>query len=76
MDGWPTVCRPKRARGTFLAAAEGMLPLLRVVAVGVVQRLGEDALPTWRELTAAPRVGPHARAVLAAWDQGPEPEPR
>jgi len=43
------------------------------VAVGVVERLGEDALPAWRELTAAPRVGPHARAVLAAWGQGPEP---
>ena len=27
----------------------------------------------WRELTAAPRVGQHARAVLAAWGQGPEP---
>src|SRR5204862_6449705 len=40
---------------------------------GVVQRLGEGALPTWRELTAAPRVGPHARAVLATWGQGPEP---
>src|SRR5437762_3481321 len=50
-----------------------MSPLLRSVAVGVVQRLGDDALPAWRELTAAPRVGPHARAVLAAWDRGPEP---
>ncbi len=50
-----------------------MSPLLRGVAVGVVQRLGEDALPAWRALTAAPRVGPHARAVLAAWGQGPEP---
>jgi len=56
-----------------LIAAEGMSPLLRGVAVGVVQRLGEDALPAWRELRAAPRVGPHARAVLAAWDQEPEP---
>ena len=71
--GWLAERQPAEAARDILAAAEGMSPLLRVVAVGVVQRLGEDALPTWRELTAAPRVGPHARAVLAAWDQGPEP---
>jgi hypothetical protein len=47
-------------------------PLLRSVAVGVVQRLGAAALPAWRELAAAPRVGPHARAVLAALGRGPE----
>ena len=71
--GWLGERQPAEAARDVLAAAEGMPPLLRVVAVGVVQRLGEDALPAWRELTAAPRVGPHARAVLAAWDQGPEP---
>jgi hypothetical protein len=65
--------QPAEAAREVLTAAEGMSPLLRGVAVGVVQRLGEDAFPAWRELTAAPRVGPHARAVLAAWDQGPEP---
>jgi len=32
----------------ILAAAEGMSPLLRSVAVRVVERLGEDALPAWR----------------------------
>jgi Plasmid pRiA4b ORF-3-like protein len=71
--GWLAERQPAKAAREILTAAERMSPLLRVMAVGVVQRVGEDALPAWRELTAAPRVGPHARAVLAAWDQGPEP---
>ena len=71
--GWLGERQAAEAARDILVAAEEMSPLLRVVAVGVVQQLGEEALPTWRELTAAPRVGPHARAVLAAWDQGPEP---
>jgi Plasmid pRiA4b ORF-3-like protein len=71
--GWLAERQPAEAAREILTAAGGMSPLLRGVAVGVVQRLGEDALPAWRELTAAPGVGPHARAVLAAWDQGPEP---
>jgi hypothetical protein len=71
--GWLAERRPAEAAREILAAAEGMPPLLRSAAVGVVERLGEDALQAWRELTEAPRVGPHARAVLAAWDQGPEP---
>jgi hypothetical protein len=73
VSGWLAERQPVQAAREVLTAAEGVPPLLRGVAVGVVQRLGEDALPAWRELTAAPRVGPHARAVLAAWDQGPEP---
>ena len=71
--GWLAERQPAEAAREILTAAEGMSPLLRGVAVGVVQRFGEEALPAWRELTEAPRVGPHARAVLAAWDQGPEP---
>jgi len=71
--GWLAERRPAEAAREILAAAEQMSPLLRGVAVDVVQRLGEGALPAWRELTAAPRVGPHARSVLAAWGQGPEP---
>ena len=71
--GWLGERQPAEAARDILVAAEGMSPLLRGVAVGVVQRLGEDALPAWRELTVAPRVGPHARAVLTAWDQGTEP---
>jgi pRiA4b ORF-3-like protein len=71
--GWLAERQPAETARRILTAAEEMSPLLRGVAAGVVQRLGEDALPVWRELTDAPRVGPHARAVLAAWDQGPEP---
>jgi hypothetical protein len=71
--GWLAERKPAETAREILTAAEGMSPLLRGVAVGVIQRLGEDALSAWRELTAALRVGPHARAVLAAWDQGPEP---
>jgi hypothetical protein len=71
--GWLAERQPAEVARQILTAAEGMSPLLRGVAAGVVQRLGDDALPAWRELTAAPRVGPHARAALAAWDQGPEP---
>lgn len=70
---WLAARQPAEAAREILTTAEEMSPLLRGVAVGVVQRLGEDALPAWRELAAVPRVGPHARAVLAAWDQGPEP---
>ena len=71
--GWLAEREPAGAAREILAAAEGMTPLLRSAAVGVVERLGEVALPAWREMAAAPRIGPHARAVLAGWDQGPEP---
>jgi pRiA4b ORF-3-like protein len=71
--GWLADRRLAEAAREILAAAEVMSPLLRSAAVGVVERLGEDALAAWREVAEAPRVGPHARAVLAAWDQGPEP---
>jgi hypothetical protein len=71
--GWLAERQPVEAAREILTTAEGMSPRLRGVAVGVVQRLGEDALPAWQELAAAPRVGPHTRTLLAAWDQGPEP---
>src|ERR1017187_3148692 len=50
----------------ILAAADQASPSLRSVAVAVAESLGGDALPAWREMTRAPRVGPHARAVLAS----------
>ena len=71
--GWLAGREPVAAAREILTAAEEMSPLLRSVAVGVVERLGDDAVPTWRDMAAARCVGPHARAVLAAWDQGPEP---
>ena len=60
----------------ILKAAEAMSPLLRTGAVDLVEMLGEDAIPAWREFTAVPNVGPHARYALYAWDQGPEPGER
>ncbi len=71
--GWLAERDPTQAAREILADAEGMSPLLRSVAVRVVERLGEDALPAWREMRSSPTVGHHARAELAAWDQGPEP---
>jgi hypothetical protein len=71
--GWLAEREPAEAAREILTAAEGMSPLLRSVAVGVVEALGEAALPAWRDMAAARRVGPHARAVLVGWDQGPEP---
>jgi pRiA4b ORF-3-like protein len=57
----------------ILAAAERLPPLSRWVAIEIAESLGEDALPAWREQVAAPLVGPHARAVLAAWEKGRGP---
>src|SRR5262249_27112762 len=55
-------------------AAAGQWPRLgRGGAAGGEQGPGEGGLRAGRELTAAPRVGPHARSVLAAWGQGPDP---
>jgi hypothetical protein len=71
--GWLAEREPAEAAREILTAAEGMSPLLRCAAVGIVERLGEAALPAWRDMAAARCVGPHARAVLAGWDQGPEP---
>ena len=60
----------------ILDAAESMPPRLRSVAADLVDALGEDAIPVWREFAAAPNVGPHARYALYAWGQGPEPGER
>ncbi len=72
-EGWLAGREPAEAAREILTAAEGMSPLLRGVAVRVVVTLGEAALPAWRDMAAARRVGPQARAVLADWNQGPEP---
>ncbi len=71
---WLAGRKPVRAAREILAAAEGMSPLRRVVAVRLVEALGDYALPAWREMASAGCVGPFARAVLAAWDRGPEPD--
>ena len=72
--GWLAGREPVRAAREILAAAEDMSPLRRSVAVRLVEALGDDALPAWREMASARCVGPFARAVLAAWDRGPEPD--
>jgi hypothetical protein len=71
--GWLAGREPAEAAREILTAAEGMSPPLRLIAIDVVAALGDDALPAWREMAAAPRVGPRARAVLASLDEGPEP---
>jgi hypothetical protein len=71
--GWMAGREPVQAAREIFAAAEDMPPLRRIVAVRLVEALGDDALPAWREAASARCVGPFARAVLAAWDQGPEP---
>jgi hypothetical protein len=50
----------------ILAAADQASPSLRSVALEMAVSLGDDALPAWREMSRAPRVGPHARAILAS----------
>jgi len=72
--GWLAERDPAHAARDILTAAEQVSPLQRLRAVGVAERLGDNALPAWRELAAAPCVGPHARAVLAGIGQGPEPD--
>ena len=45
--GWLAGREPVAAAREILTAAEEMSPLLRTVAVGVVERLGDDAVPAW-----------------------------
>jgi len=70
---WLAGREPVRAAREILAAAGSMSPLRRSVAIRLVERFGDDALPAWREVASARCVGPFARAELAAWDDGPEP---
>ncbi|MGH3492671.1 MAG: plasmid pRiA4b ORF-3 family protein, partial [Sciscionella sp.] len=71
---WLAERDPAGAAREILAAAEQVSPLSRCRAVAVVERLGDDALPAWREVAAVPNVGPHARAVLAGVDQVSAPQ--
>jgi hypothetical protein len=70
--GWLAARGPVDAARELLRAAEQLPALFRRVAIELAESLGQVALPAWREQVAAPLVGPHARAVLAAWDAGPE----
>jgi hypothetical protein len=64
---------PADAARRLLQAGSLMEPRLRWIAADVVELLGEDALPAWREMTGVPAIGPHARYALYQMDAGPEP---
>jgi Plasmid pRiA4b ORF-3-like protein len=72
VEGWLAGRDPTGAAREILNAAEGMPPLLRGVAVGVAELLGDDALPAWQEMAASSHIGPRVREVLASWDAGPQ----
>lgn len=55
----------------LLTAAAGVSAAARIGAGDVADGLGEQALGAWREAERIPELGPHARATLATWDQGP-----
>ena len=72
-SGWLAKRLPAQAALEILMAAEEMSPRLRCLAIGIAASLGDDALPVWRDLATARCVGPHARAILAGWQQSAEP---
>jgi len=56
----------------LLTAAERASAPARLAAIELVSLFGEPVSLAWQEMLDAPRVGPHARATLAAWDRAPE----
>ncbi len=64
---------PAEAARQLLTAGASMEPRLRWIAAAVVETLGEEALPLWREMTDAPGMGPHAKFALFTMEAGPEP---
>ncbi|GIJ57717.1 hypothetical protein Vau01_052330 [Virgisporangium aurantiacum] len=73
VQSWLATRRPAAAADELLAAATGTCAALRLAAVSVVIGLGEAALPAWRRAATSPDLGPHARAVLAAWEDSDPP---
>jgi hypothetical protein len=65
---------PADAARQLLTVGASMEPRLRWIAADVVGLLQEDALPVWREMTAVPDMGPHAKFALFTMDAGPEPD--
>jgi Plasmid pRiA4b ORF-3-like protein len=65
---------PAEAARQLLTAGASMQPRLRWIAADVVGLLQEDALPVWREMTAVPGMGPHAKFTLFGVGAGPEPD--
>jgi hypothetical protein len=70
---------PGDAAGELLAAAGTATPAQRIVAVDVVAGLGEPALPAWQQAAEVSTLAPHARIVLAEFedrdDDDDEPDP-
>jgi hypothetical protein len=64
---------PVDAARRLLVAGASMAPRLRWIATYVVELLGEDALPVWREMVQVPGIGPHASFALYEMESGPEP---
>ncbi|MGH3165104.1 MAG: plasmid pRiA4b ORF-3 family protein, partial [Trebonia sp.] len=65
---------PAQAARQLLTAAAPMEPRLRWIAAAVVETLGEEAVPVWREMTVVPGIGPHAKFALFTMEAGPEPD--
>jgi hypothetical protein len=80
-DPWSAVWRwlePRAAADAareLLTAAAGVSAAARIGAGDVVDGLGEQVSGVWREVERIPELGPHARATLAAWNQGPRLAP-
>jgi hypothetical protein len=64
----------EEAARQLLTAGASMEPRLRWIAADVVGLLQEDALPVWREMTAVPGMGPHAKFTLFGVGAGPKPD--
>lgn len=64
-----------RAATELLNAAAAAPPAQRIAAVDVVAGLGEPALPAWQQAAEVPTLGPHARLVLAEFEDDSDDEP-
>jgi len=63
---------PAEAARQLLTAGAPMEPRLRWIAAEVAGLLQEEALPVWREMSAVPGMGPHAKFALFTVGAGPE----
>jgi hypothetical protein len=63
----------EKAADELLAAAGSAAPAERVVAVDVVAGIAEQAVPALRRALDHPMLAPHARTLLAEFENPPEP---
>jgi hypothetical protein len=64
-----------KAAAELLEAAATALPAQRIAAVDVVAGLGESALPAWQQAAEIATLAPHARLVLADFQDDGDDEP-